>query len=44
MTRHSFGTAGSTTPGYVLWAIVGTIILAVARIWIGTRTFRRQNA
>jgi ABC-2 type transport system permease protein len=28
----------------ILWAIVWTIILVVAGLWIGTRTFRRQNA
>ncbi len=27
-----------------LWAIVWTVILVAAGIWIGTRTFRRQNA
>jgi ABC-2 type transport system permease protein len=27
-----------------LWAVVWTIILVVAGLWIGTRTFRRQNA
>lgn len=27
-----------------LWAVVWTLILVVAGIWIGTRTFRRQNA
>ena len=36
--RGDFLTAG------VAWAIVWTVILVVAGLWIGTRTFRRQNA
>ncbi len=26
------------------WAVIWTLILVVAGLWIGTRTFRRQNA
>ena len=36
--RGDFATMG------VVWAIVWTVILVVAGLWIGTRTFRRQNA
>ena len=28
----------------VLWAVVWAAVLVVAGLWIGTRTFRRQNA
>jgi ABC-2 type transport system permease protein len=36
--------AGTGWDAGVLWAIIWTLILAVAGTWIGTRTFRRQNA
>ncbi|MHB1171818.1 MAG: ABC transporter permease [Lacisediminihabitans sp.] len=35
---------GSVWSYGTLWAVVWTIVLAAAGIWIGTRTFRRQNA
>ena len=31
------------TPG-VAWGITWTVVLVVAGLWVGTRTFRRQNA
>jgi ABC-2 type transport system permease protein len=36
--------AGSIWTAGTLWAVVWTIVLVVAGVWIGTRTFRRQNA
>jgi ABC-2 type transport system permease protein len=36
--------AGTGWNAGILWAIIWTLILAVAGTWIGTRTFRRQNA
>jgi len=36
--------AGTGWTSGILWAIVWTVILATAGIWVGTRTFRRQNA
>jgi ABC-2 type transport system permease protein len=36
--------AGTPWTAETLWAVIWTVILAVAGIWIGTRTFRRQNA
>ncbi|MET4781067.1 ABC transporter permease [Glaciihabitans sp. UYNi722] len=35
---------GSVWTAGTLWAVIWTIVLVVAGIWIGTRTFRRQNA
>jgi ABC-2 type transport system permease protein len=40
--RGLFAGTGFTTA--VVWAIIWTLILAIAGIWVGTRTFRRQNA
>jgi ABC-2 type transport system permease protein len=36
--------AGTPWTIETLWAVVWTIVLVAAGIWIGTRTFRRQNA
>ncbi len=27
-----------------LWAVIWTVVLVAAGVWIGTRTFLRQNA
>lgn len=35
---------GSVWTAGTLWAVIWTIVLVAAGIWIGTRTFRRQNA
>jgi ABC-2 type transport system permease protein len=36
--------AGTGWTSGIVWGLIWTIILAAAGIWIGTRTFRRQNA
>jgi ABC-2 type transport system permease protein len=36
--------AGDGWTSGTLWAIIWTVILAAAGIWVGSRTFRRQNA
>ncbi len=36
--------AGTPWTAGTLWAVVWTVVLVVAGVWIGTRTFARQNA
>lgn len=36
--------AGTPFTVGTLWAVIWTIVLVAAGVWIGTRTFRRQNA
>lgn len=36
--------AGGTWGSGVLWAVVWAAVLVAAGLWVGTRTFRRQNA
>jgi len=35
---------GDLVSTQILWGVVWAVLLAAAGLWIGTRTFRRQNA